>query len=136
MKYPQKTIIPLICGSDATQLTNFSGDKKAWPLYLTIGNLPGSIRNSTSSLAMVPVALLPIFPPKKDDKTQERYYHGIQDELGRILEKFWSASVNRREIACADGRSRVCHPIACAWLADYPEKMTFLELNLNGCSYC
>jgi hypothetical protein len=25
--------------SDATHLTNFAGDKKAWPVYMTIGNL-------------------------------------------------------------------------------------------------
>jgi len=33
------TVIPIIIMSDATQLTNFSGDKKAWPVYMTIGNL-------------------------------------------------------------------------------------------------
>ena len=105
-------------------------------MYLTIGNLPASIRNSSDSLAIVPIALLPVFPPKKDDKTQERYHHGIQDVLGRILRRFRCASVNGREIVCADGRSRICHPIACAWLADHPEKMSFLGLNQNGCSYC
>ena len=49
---------------------------------------------------------------------------------------FRSASMDRMEIVCADGKSRICHPIACTWLADHPEKMTFLGLNLNGCSYC
>jgi len=32
------TIVPVICASDKTHLTNFSGDQHAWPLYLTIGN--------------------------------------------------------------------------------------------------
>ena len=85
---------------------------------------------------MVPIALLPVFPKKKDDKTQERYHHGMQDVLRRILQKFQSASINGREIVCADGRLRICHPIACAWLADHPEKMSLLGLNLNSCSYC
>ena len=105
-------------------------------MYLTIGNLPASTRNSTSSLAIVPIALLPVFPPKKDDKMQERYHHSIQDVLGRILRKFQSSSVNGKELVCADRRSRICHPIVCAWLADQPEKMSILGLNLNGCSNC
>jgi len=33
------TVVPMIFLSDATHLTNFSGDKKAWPVYMTIGNL-------------------------------------------------------------------------------------------------
>ena len=37
---------------------------------------------------------------------------------------------------CADRTSRICHPIACAWLVDHPEEMSFLGLNLNGCTYC
>ena len=105
-------------------------------MYLTIGNLPASIRGSSNSLAIVTITLLPVFPPKKDDKIQERYHHGIQNVLRRVLRKFQPASVNGREIRCADGRSRICHPIACAWLADHPEKMSFLGLYLNGCSHC
>ena len=33
------TIVPVICASDKTHLTNFSGAQHAWPLYLTIGNI-------------------------------------------------------------------------------------------------
>lgn len=33
------TLIPLIFAYDKTQLTNFSGDKAAWPVYMTIGNI-------------------------------------------------------------------------------------------------
>jgi hypothetical protein len=33
------TIVPLIFASDKTHLTNLSGDKQAWPLYMTIGNI-------------------------------------------------------------------------------------------------
>lgn len=64
------------------------------------------------------------------------YYHEIQDVLGRIVEKFRCASINGREIVCADGTSWVCHPIGCAWLADHAEKITILRLNMNCCSYC
>ena len=33
------TIVPVIFAFDKTHLTNFSGDKQAWPLYMTIGNI-------------------------------------------------------------------------------------------------
>ncbi|KAJ7050865.1 hypothetical protein C8F01DRAFT_1343437 [Mycena amicta] len=33
------TVCPVIIGTDETQLSTFSGDKKAWPAYLTIGNI-------------------------------------------------------------------------------------------------
>jgi hypothetical protein len=37
------TIVPLILFSDATHRTNLSGNHKAWPIYLTIGNLPAAV---------------------------------------------------------------------------------------------
>jgi len=39
-------IVPVICASDKTHLTNFSGDQQAWPLYLTIGNIRKDIRRT------------------------------------------------------------------------------------------
>ena len=132
----KKAIVPLIFGSDSTQVTTISGDKGACPLYLPIGNMPLSIRNSCNFLAMVPITLLAVFPKKKDNKTQKRYYQGMQVLLERILERFKSASVQGIEVECADRRSRICHPIAYAWLANHHKRMLFLGLTLNGCSYC
>ncbi|KAA8910111.1 hypothetical protein FN846DRAFT_757959, partial [Sphaerosporella brunnea] len=53
------TIVPLIFYPDATHPTNFSGDGKAWPLYLTIRNLPAAIRNKDTMQAVILVGLLP-----------------------------------------------------------------------------
>ena len=38
------TVAPIILATDKTQLTAFSGDKQAWPVYLTIGNIDKKIR--------------------------------------------------------------------------------------------
>ncbi|KIK15871.1 hypothetical protein PISMIDRAFT_16209 [Pisolithus microcarpus 441] len=38
------TVAPVILSSDKTSLSVFSGDKKAWPVYLTIGNISKDIR--------------------------------------------------------------------------------------------
>ena len=95
-------------------------DKEGWPLYLTIGNLPTGICGSSNSLPIVTITLLHMVPAKKDNKTQEWYHHYIQDVSRRVPQKFQPASVNGREIKCVDGRSRICHPIAYAWLPNHP----------------
>ncbi|KAI9435762.1 hypothetical protein H4582DRAFT_1763039, partial [Lactarius indigo] len=53
-----KTIIPIILSSDKTQITLFR-NKSAYPLYMTIGNIPKEIRRRPSSRAYVLVAYLP-----------------------------------------------------------------------------
>ena len=37
------TIVPVICASDKTYLTNSLGNQHGWPLYLTIGNIQKDI---------------------------------------------------------------------------------------------
>ncbi|KAJ7754280.1 hypothetical protein B0H14DRAFT_2635460 [Mycena olivaceomarginata] len=43
---PGSTLCPIIIASDKTQLTRFSGDQQAWPVYLTIGNIDKETRRS------------------------------------------------------------------------------------------
>jgi len=57
---PGATIVALICGSDKMQLTDFSGYKRAWPIYLIIGNFHSSIRNKYSYLVQIVLAFLPV----------------------------------------------------------------------------
>jgi len=45
----QATIVPVICASNKTHLTNFSDDQHAWPLYLTIGNIRRDIHHIPKS---------------------------------------------------------------------------------------
>ncbi|KAG1890596.1 uncharacterized protein F5891DRAFT_1131630 [Suillus fuscotomentosus] len=44
------TIAPIILVSDKTCLSQFRGDKSAWPMYLTIGNIAKEKRRQTSAL--------------------------------------------------------------------------------------
>ena len=57
------TLVLIICTSNVTFLTNFSGDKKAWPISLTIGNILSRTWNKKSKHATILLVLLPI-PPK------------------------------------------------------------------------
>jgi len=48
--------------SDKKHLTNFSGDEKAWPVYMTIGNIVSWTRNSPAKMPILLLALLPVPP--------------------------------------------------------------------------
>jgi hypothetical protein len=57
------TIVPLFGISDQIHHTNYSGTKKEWPVYLSLGNIDSTIRSKPSNLASILVGLLPV-PPK------------------------------------------------------------------------
>jgi len=65
------TLVPLIFMSDGTHILNFSGDKKEWPVYMTIGNLSSELRQMPSTHSVVMIALLPI-PIKNRKIAQQR----------------------------------------------------------------
>ena len=75
-------VVLVILTSDETYLTNFSRDKKAWLLYLTIGNLLSTVRNKPSRLATVLLALLPV-PLKIGDVIPlvAKQYTGIKADV-------------------------------------------------------
>ena len=78
-------MVPLLFPSDKTQLTNFSGDKAAWPVYMPIGMISKDFRWQGSKRACVLVALLPI-PQKnpKDGQIHRSRHEVIEDILKPI----------------------------------------------------
>ncbi|KAG0632570.1 hypothetical protein HOY80DRAFT_863978, partial [Tuber brumale] len=109
------TLVPIICSSDVTFLTNFSGDKKAWPIYLTIGNILSKMRNKSSKHASVLLALLPV-PPKmlrvaSRDSRQRLVNNEILCELiEAICTPIGEVAEVGIEIECADHKVRQCFP--------------------------
>ncbi|KAJ7495743.1 hypothetical protein B0H11DRAFT_1910488 [Mycena galericulata] len=118
------TVAPIIISSDKTQLTRFSGDKEAWPVYLTIGNLRKETRRTTSSratvlLGYIPVTKLEIFSQKKRSAVGHQLFH---DCMKTMLEPLKEAGRDGVKMDCADGFVRNMFPILAAYIADYPEQ--------------
>ncbi|KAG9042454.1 hypothetical protein FS837_010841 [Tulasnella sp. UAMH 9824] len=54
------TVAPVIIASDKTKLSYFSGDKSAWPVYITIGNIAKDVRQQVNKRATLLLGYLPV----------------------------------------------------------------------------
>ncbi|KAJ7820184.1 hypothetical protein B0H14DRAFT_3089273 [Mycena olivaceomarginata] len=125
------TLVPIIIGSDKTQLTRFSDDQQAWPVYLTIGNIDKATRRRPSScgtvlLGYIPVAKLEIFSKKRRSGVGHQLFHDCMCKAGR----------DGVEMDCADGFMRTMYLILSAYIADYPEQCLVCCCGENSCPSC
>jgi hypothetical protein len=120
------TIVPVICASDKTHLTNFSGDQHAWPLYLTIGNIQKDIRRTPKKRAWILVGLIPC-PPKGAKNTDEAWHSTV----GTVLSPLRNLDITGPGLKwnCADGFQRQCYPLLAAWVGDYPEQVLIAQVS-------
>ncbi|QRV85193.1 hypothetical protein RhiJN_13211 [Ceratobasidium sp. AG-Ba] len=135
---PGATIIPVILASDATHLTNFGGGKQAYPVYITLGNIPKSIRRKPNSygtllLGYLPAHKLECFTKKGRAHQKERLFHMCMTEIVKPLEKAGREGV---DMACGDGKIRKCFPILAAYTADNPEQTLVACCKKNLCHRC
>jgi len=81
------SLVPMISMSDGTHLSNFAGDKKEWPVYMTIGNVSSKIRQmpSTHSVVMVTLLLIPIKNRDNPRKRQDEQRQTNGDVLNEVL---------------------------------------------------
>ncbi|KAG9030543.1 hypothetical protein FS837_003250 [Tulasnella sp. UAMH 9824] len=118
------TVAPIILASDKTQLSTFSGDKQAWPVYLTIGNINKSLRRRPSQRAMVLLGYLPVtklhcFQLQDRSNQGHRLFHRA---MRHVLQPLARAGTGGVFMTCADGNIRRVHPILASYIADYPEQ--------------
>ncbi|KAI6040960.1 hypothetical protein EDC04DRAFT_2879042 [Pisolithus marmoratus] len=93
---PGGTVTPVILVSDKTELSLFKGDKNAWPMYLSIGNLSKEVCCQPGCHALVLLGYLPV------------------SKLERILHPLVDAGRNGVEMVCTDRQIRRCLIACCA----------------------
>jgi len=124
--------------SDQTNLTNFSGDKKAWPVYMTIGNLPSRIGNISGSITILILGRLAIPPKLAKSSRADKLQRLINANTLRSVFEFMFAQLNGAArdgapIDCADVKIRRCFPIMSGWNAHYMENLTLHGIKSNAC---
>ena len=137
------TIVPIILMSDATHLTNFVGDHKAYPVYMTIGNITATARMKVSLPSVVLLALLPISmkatgteTAKAEKEKKEKHRLVIQEILQHILKALIRPERRIFHSLCTDGFFRRCVAIPGGWIADYPEHVQLANILSMRCYWC
>ncbi|KAI0056689.1 hypothetical protein BV25DRAFT_1813639 [Artomyces pyxidatus] len=118
------TVVPVIGSTDKTQLTLFR-NKSAYPIYLTIGNIPKEIRRKPSRRAQILLGYLPTsrLTHIKNRETRRRalanVFHACMRKIFAPMKEPGRVGV---PMAGGDGVVRRCHPILAAYVGDYPEQ--------------
>lgn len=130
--------MPIILASDSTQLKLF-GDKKAYPVYMTIGNISKAVRRRPSARAWILVGYIPV-PDlsciKNEEKQRETRWGIFHTCMAKLMEPLKAVAVEGVEMLCADGGVRRVHPILAAYIGDFPEQCTVAGTLSTRCPIC
>ncbi|KEP46644.1 hypothetical protein V565_188010, partial [Rhizoctonia solani 123E] len=133
------TIVPLIIATDKTQLSIMCGGQEAYPVYVTIGNIPKSVRRKVNRHATVLLGYLPVdgFSEVKDPDEKARLNHKLtHDAMAVLMEPLRRAAKEGVVMDCADGRQRRIYPIPAAFEGDWPEQCGMASADEGGCPVC
>ena len=111
----------------------------AYPVYLTIGNIPKEIRRKPSRCAQILVAYIPttkfVGMTNKTGRTraQANLFHSCMRLLVAPLNSVGETGI---KMMSGDGIWRRCHPIFAAFIGDYPEQTLVTCTYKDYCPKC
>ena len=135
---PGATVVPIILSTDKTLLTQFR-NKSAYPVYLTIGNIPKEIRRKPSCRAYILLGYLPTTRlVNKENKASRRrqlanLYHAC---MSLILHPLKSAGESGLFMTTGDGFTHCTHPLLACFVGDYPEQVLTTATFTGECPIC
>ncbi|KAI0661142.1 hypothetical protein C8Q70DRAFT_932203 [Cubamyces menziesii] len=135
---PGATVVPILISSDKTQLT-LIGNKTAYPVYMTLGNLPKSIRSKPSRRGQILLAYLPTTRLEHMKSTAGRrrglanLFHAC---LTHVLKPLVALGVTGFDLVSGDGIIRRGHPILATYIGDYPEQLLVTGIKSGECPKC
>ncbi|KAF8577166.1 hypothetical protein K439DRAFT_1365331 [Ramaria rubella] len=139
------TVLPAMFASDATHVTNFSGDGKVHPIYASSAHIQSTVQNQPSRWAFICVGFVPVckfskteFPNKtKDEKMpgrlQARLFHKCMSIIMHPLKK---AGIEPVRIPDPSGLIHLFLIFLVLWLADKEEQNLITCLGKNSCISC
>lgn len=137
---PGATIVPVVIATDKTQLTQFSGNKAAYPVYLTIGNIPKSLRRKPSAHTTILIAYLSVDKIDRkrmsDQEQRSRTQRVFHESMRLVLEPLIDAGKKGVEMVSSDGAVRDVFPLLTCYVADYPEQCLVTCTKYGTCPKC
>ncbi|KAJ7340027.1 hypothetical protein DFH08DRAFT_915752 [Mycena albidolilacea] len=135
---PGATIVPVIISTDKTQTTMFR-NKAAYPVYMTIGNIPKDIHRKPSCQGYILIGNLPttrldhIAVATAQRRAVANLYHAC---MRTILSPLREAGLAGIEMASGDGVVRRCHLLLAIFAGDYPEQLLAACVKTGECPTC
>ncbi|KIK78883.1 hypothetical protein PAXRUDRAFT_36551 [Paxillus rubicundulus Ve08.2h10] len=135
---PSATIIPVLLSTNKTQVTMFR-NKSAYPIYMTISNIPKEIRRKPSRRTKV---LLGYLPTTKLDhisnlaachQTLANLFHACMHEILHLLKDAGSHGVN---MTSGGGVVHCGHPLVACYIRDYLEQTLISGTKTGECPGC
>ncbi|EJD44415.1 hypothetical protein AURDEDRAFT_31654, partial [Auricularia subglabra TFB-10046 SS5] len=142
---PDVTVNPAIFATDCTHVTNYSGDGKMRPMYMSTGHIKKAIRNKPSRRAFLVVAFYPeckfaktVFPTATQQKDMPgrlrmRLFHACTKILLETMQPYQYKSI---EMVDPDGNVRLQRIFPAMIITDKPDQNLNAAINQNWCIPC
>ncbi len=118
-----ETLGLVMISSDATLLTNISGNKSSHCVYMSCGNIRKEVRSKASARCWMKIAEIPkvVFEEKTSQRVlTQRLYHICMDIITESLKQCSHTPVKMTD---ANGDERLVRTILFVHLADLPEQL-------------
>jgi hypothetical protein len=129
------TLIYVIFAVDDTCLSSHSGQAKARPLYLTLGNFSNKSRRQLNRHAWMLIGLLPL-PTENHQMTANEKMQFNHKTLEIALHSLVQAEHVGMDIVCSDGARRLCTPVPAQLIVDLLEAYTLAGIPDKYCPKC